>query len=83
MFYNSFDIKAKVGNFHCFILMMKFDIMKKHQNKEGNLNVLRSAGFSPFKIISICSLGALLLVIPLLVLDDLALRKIYLDAQKL
>ena len=50
-------------------------------HQEGNLNVLRSAGFSPFKIISICSLGALLLVIPLLVLDDLALRKIYLDAQ--
>ena len=50
-------------------------------HQEGNLNVLRSAGFSPFKIISISSLGALLLVIPLLVLDDLALRKIYLDAQ--
>lgn len=50
-------------------------------HQEGNLNVLRSAGFSPFKIISISSLGALLLVVPLLVLDDLALRKTYLDAQ--
>ena len=50
-------------------------------HQEGNLNVLRSAGFSPFKIISISSLGALLLVVPLLVLDDLALRKTYLNAQ--
>ena len=50
-------------------------------HQEGNLNVLRSAGFSPFKIISISSLGALLLVVPLIVLDDLALRKTYLDAQ--
>jgi len=46
-------------------------------HQEGNLNVLRSAGFSPFKIISICSLGALLLVIPLLVLDKLLLCTYY------
>jgi len=50
-------------------------------HQEGNLNVLRSAGFSPFKIISISSLGALLLVISILILDDLSLRKTYLDAQ--
>ena len=50
-------------------------------HKEGNLNVLRSAGSSPFKIVVLSSAGALLLVIPLLVLDDISFRHIYLDSQ--
>ena len=50
-------------------------------HQEGNLNVLRSAGLSPFKIVSISSVGALLLVLPLLALDDVAFKKIYLNAQ--
>jgi len=50
-------------------------------HKEGNLNVLRSAGSSPFKIVALSSVGALLIVIPLLVLDDISFRHIYLDSQ--
>jgi len=49
-------------------------------HQEGNLNVLRTAGVSPLKIVFISSIGALVLTIPLMLLDEMTFRKIYLNA---
>ncbi len=49
-------------------------------HQEGNLNVLRTAGVSPLKIVLTSSIGALILVIPLLLLDEITFRKIYINA---
>ena len=46
----------------------------------GNLNVLRSAGRSPIQIVLISAAGATLLALPML-LFDILLRKIYLNAE--
>lgn len=50
-------------------------------HQEGNLNVLRSAGESPLKIIFISSIGALMLAIPLIAFDEISFRKIYLNSE--
>ena len=50
-------------------------------HQEGNLNVLRSAGYSPIKIISITALGSIVLVFSLLMLDELAFKKMHSNAQ--
>lgn len=49
-------------------------------HQEGNLNVLRTAGVSPLKIVLTSSIGALILVIPLMLLDEITFRKIYINA---
>ena len=50
-------------------------------HQEGNLNVLRSAGEAPLKIILTSSIGALILTISLIIFDEISFRNIYLDAQ--
>ena len=46
-------------------------------HEEGNLNVLRSAGKSPLEIVFTSSIGALILVLSMLALDEIAFRKLY------
>lgn len=48
---------------------------------EGNLNVLRSSGMSPFKIVSITSISALFISLFFLSLNEISFNKIYLDAK--
>ena len=49
-------------------------------HQEGNLNVLRSAGEPPLIIILMSSIGALILTMSLLVLDEISFRNLYLNA---
>ena len=49
-------------------------------HQEGNLNVLRSAGEPPLRIILMSSIGALILTMSLLVLDEISFRNLYLNA---
>ena len=48
-------------------------------HEEGNLNVLRSAGKSPLEIVFTSSIGALILVLSMLALDEIAFRKLYVN----
>ena len=50
-------------------------------HEEGNLNVLRSAGKSPLKIVFTSSIGALILVLSMLALDEIAFRKLYVNEE--
>ena len=50
-------------------------------HQEGNLNVLRSAGESPLRIILMSSIGALILTMSLLALDEISFRNLYLNAE--
>lgn len=50
-------------------------------HQEGNLNVMRSAGKSPLKIVFISSLGALCMVIPYLIFDEVSFRETYNQAE--
>ncbi len=50
-------------------------------HQEGNLNVLRSAGEPPLIIILMSSIGALILTMSLLVLDEISFRNLYLNAE--
>jgi len=50
-------------------------------HQEGNLNVLRSSGKSPLSIIFISSIGALILTILLVILDEAWFQKIYLTSK--
>ena len=50
-------------------------------HQEGNLNVLRSAGEPPLRIILMSSIGALILTMSLLALDEISFRNLYLNAE--
>ena len=50
-------------------------------HQEGNLNVLRSSGRSPLSIIFISSIGALILSLSLIILDEVWFQKIYLNSK--
>ena len=50
-------------------------------HQEGNLNVLRSAGKSPFKIIIISSIGPILLATLLILFDEVIFKKSYINAE--
>jgi lipopolysaccharide export system permease protein len=50
-------------------------------HQEGNLNVLRSSGKSPIQIITISSLGPMILVFFFLVADEFSFREIHLNTQ--
>ncbi len=50
-------------------------------HQEGNLNVLRSAGKSPFKIILISSIGPILLATLLILFDEVIFKKSYINAE--
>ena len=50
-------------------------------HEEGNLNVLRSAGKSPLEIVFTSSIGALILVLSMLALDEIAFRKLYVNEE--
>mgnify|MGYP005681103157 FL=1 len=50
-------------------------------HEEGNLNVLRSAGKSPFMMVLISSIGALILVLSVLILDEIAFKKLYVNEE--
>ena len=50
-------------------------------HQEGNLNVLRSAGFSPFKISFIASLGSLLMIFILLISDEFYFKDIGMNSE--
>ena len=50
-------------------------------HQEGNLNVLRTAGASPFKIILVSSIGAIFLAFSLILFDEIVFKKTYLNAQ--
>ena len=50
-------------------------------HQEGNLNVLRTAGASPFKIILVSSIGAIFLAFSLILFDEILFKKTYLNAQ--
>ena len=50
-------------------------------HQEGNLNVLRSAGKSPFKIILISSIGPILLATLLILFDEVIFKKSYVNAE--
>ena len=49
-------------------------------HQEGNLNVLRTAGVSPLKIVLTSSIGALIVVMSLMILDEISFRKIHANA---
>ena len=50
-------------------------------HQEGNLNVLRSSGQSPLKIVIISSMGAFILSLSLVFLDEIGFQKLYLNAK--
>lgn len=50
-------------------------------HQEGNLNVLRSSGQSPLKIVIITSMGAFILSLSLVFLDEIGFHKLYLNAK--
>ena len=50
-------------------------------HQEGNLNVLRSSGQSPIKIVLISAIGPLVLVLSFLILDEAVFRGVHLDAK--
>ncbi len=50
-------------------------------HQEGNLNVLRSSGQSPLKIVIITSMGAFILSLSLVFLDEIGFQKLYLNAE--
>ena len=50
-------------------------------HQEGNLNVLRSSGQSPLKIVIITSMGAFILSLSLVFLDEIGFQKLYLNAK--
>ena len=50
-------------------------------HQEGNLNVLRSSGSSPFKIVALSSLGAIFLTLSLISLDEISFRNAFLNAE--
>ena len=49
-------------------------------HQEGNLNVLRTSGIAPLKIVMVSSVGALILAISLIIFDEISFKKIYLQA---
>ena len=50
-------------------------------HQEGNLNVLRSNGLSPIKIILISSLGSMIVVLSILAMDEIAFREMYINSK--
>ncbi|MAR95866.1 MAG: permease [Gammaproteobacteria bacterium] len=50
-------------------------------HQEGNLNVLRSSGKSPLRIVFISSMGAFILSLSLVILDEVSFQKLYLNAK--
>lgn len=50
-------------------------------HEEGNLNVLRSSGQSPIKIILTSSLGTMLLVLSFIAIDETYFRNVHLNAE--
>ena len=50
-------------------------------HQEGNLNVLRSSGESPIKIVLISAIGPMILVFSYLVANELAFRDIHINAE--
>ena len=50
-------------------------------HQEGNLNVLRTAGVAPLKIVILSSIGSIILASSLIVFDELSFKKIHLQAE--
>ena len=50
-------------------------------HQEGNLNVLRSNGLSPIKIILISSLGSMIVVLSILAMDEIAFREMHINSK--
>ena len=50
-------------------------------HEEGNINVLRSAGKSPLMIVFTSSIGALILILSMLSLDEFGFRKLYVNQE--
>jgi len=50
-------------------------------HQEGNLNVLRSNGLSPIKIILISSLGSMIVVLSILAMDEIAFREMHIKSK--
>ena len=50
-------------------------------HQEGNLNVLRSNGLSPIKIILISSLGSMVVVLSILAMDEIAFREMHIKSK--
>ncbi len=49
-------------------------------HQEGNLNVLRTAGVAPLKIVLLSSIGSIILASSLIVFDEVSFKKIHLQA---
>ena len=50
-------------------------------HQEGNLNVLRTAGVAPLKIVILSSLGSIILASSLIIFDEISFKKIHLQAE--
>ena len=50
-------------------------------HQEGNLNVLRTAGVAPLKIVILSSIGSIILASSLIVFDEVSFKKIHLQAE--
>ena len=50
-------------------------------HQEGNLNVLRTSGVAPLKIVVLSSVGSIILALSLIVFDEISFKKIHLQAE--
>ena len=50
-------------------------------HQEGNLNVLRTAGIAPLKIVFLSSIGSIILALSLIIFDEISFKKIHLQAE--
>ena len=50
-------------------------------HQEGNLNVLRTAGVAPLKIVILSSFGSIILASSLIIFDEISFKKIHLQAE--
>ena len=61
--------------------LLGFMIALGISHQEGNLNVLRSNGKSPIKIILISSIGSMFLVLSVLILDEMIFKELHMDSK--
>jgi len=61
--------------------LLGFMIALGISHQEGNLNVLRSNGKSPIKIILISSIGSMVLVLSVLILDEVIFKELHMNSK--
>ena len=68
-------------NFLKVLALLGFMVALGISHQEGNLNVLRSNGLSPIKIILISSLGSMIVVLSILAMDEIAFREMHINSK--